>query len=184
MNHELPQSHVRSVAKSRQLSITHEEAKRMPGYRRLAKPDSRGNTWCVDWKPNEGGKKTRQACEIEERLAPQAREDTERNRRLCESLPRVAMRGPHGVEQVPMFQEREAVKQGFRSSRAIGNRVEAGTRGHLFRFIAGSWYALGVNCLGARLDGKRREVSRAVIYLDPDGYAWHFHKGDWVRQED
>jgi len=154
-----------------------ESGKEVPG------PDANGRfQYAYEFKPNEGGKLTREAHEALEWMKPATDEGLRRSMSQQTARDRVRLRDTDGRSRIidAALAEQTARRNGWSHVwRAGGLTVESGVEGDmLWRQVADGWEPTGRKTVGVL--GEPADVT--VVQFDPDGEPWTWNGSEWVRE--
>ena len=152
------------------------------GHRRRYREDG-SYEWNVSFKPNEGGKPTREFQAMCDLMKPFARADVARFSAMQAKLERATLKDADGKMQFvdAALADSTAQRNGWGHHwRAGGCRIERGVGGMLWRWIshAEGWSPTGRTCLGTPLSGSDLADKREIQY-DPEGTAWEWKHSRW-----
>lgn len=175
----------------RKLAPTESEYVGRPGYERKYREDG-SYTWRYRFRPNEGGRLTREASEVGEHMAPFVQADAERHAKRQAKIPKVKLKDKDGRVRYlePGLADATARKNGWSHAWDVGgNRIEVGLEGMLWRLVAGQWEPTGRWCtsrpFGHSPRPKRGKADGSFkcsgMLRDPDWNLWEARGRKWVR---
>ncbi len=165
------------IRKANHLKPTEADFRGKKGYYRKYNSDG-SYKWGYKYKPNDGGKPTKEGAMVLDMLRPGMKADAERNEKAQAAIPRVRLKDQDGgIHYVEASQADAVARSTGRSHdwRAGGVRVERGLDGMLFRLIAGKWEPTGQLQLGFR----GQQCPRRGMQRDPDGNVWAWKSRAW-----
>lgn len=185
MERQVSKAEVEALGETRKLAPKITDFIGRPGFAHRREQRADG-TWedVVSWVPNDNGKPTRAAKEVEEALRPFGKADTARFCASQERVEKALLRDADGGTRfVPVQLAESAAKRNgwVHKWRAGGSRVRAGLEGDmLYRWGPNGWEPTGYRQVGVNAE----PASRRAIQRDPSGEPWVWRKGKWRKVEE